>query len=69
MCCEPPGALHGDIRLHRLLVALVGVQVQANAPLHVSLRDDHQHVPVEHLQGMGVLATTIIWLSGRLTTA
>ena len=44
VCCQPPDALLSDTRLHRLLVALLGVQVQVNAPLHARLWDDHQHV-------------------------
>ena len=44
VCCQPLDTLPSDTRLHRLLVALLGVQVQANAPLHAQLWDDHQHV-------------------------
>ena len=44
VCCQPPDALPSDTRLHRLLVALLGVQLQVNAPLHARLWDDHQHV-------------------------
>ena len=33
-CCQPPGALPSDLRLHCLLVALPGVQGHVNAPLH-----------------------------------
>ena len=33
MCCQPLGTLPSDTRLHRLLVALLGVQAQVNAPL------------------------------------
>ena len=32
VCCQPPDAMPSDTRLHRLLVALLGVQVQVNAP-------------------------------------
>ena len=42
VCCQPPDTLLGDTRLHRLLVALPGVQVQVNAPLHAW--DDHHHM-------------------------
>ena len=66
---SPPDALPSDTRLHRLLVALLGVQVQVNAPLHARMWDDHQHVPLDHLQGIGVLTPTIVWLSGQPTTA
>ena len=43
VCCQPPDALPSDTRLHRLLVALLGVHVQVNAPLHAQLWDDDQH--------------------------
>ena len=67
VCCQPPDALPSDTRLHRLLVALLGVQVQVNAPLHARLWDDHQHVPLGQLEGMGVWMPTIIWLTERPT--
>ena len=41
VCRHPPDALPGDTRLHRLLVAPLGVQAQSNAPLHARLWDDH----------------------------
>ena len=34
VCHQPAGTLPSDTRLHRLLVALLGIQVQVNAPLH-----------------------------------
>ena len=37
VCCQPPDTLLSDTRLHRLLVALLGIQVQVNAPLHAQL--------------------------------
>ena len=40
-----------------------------NVPLHARLWNDHQHVLLHHLQGMGVHATTIVWLSEQLTAA
>ena len=43
VCCQPPNTLPSNTRLHRLVVALLGVQVQVNAPLHAPLWDDHQH--------------------------
>ena len=39
-----PGTLPRDNRLHCLLVALLGVQVQVNAPLHAKLWDDQHHM-------------------------
>ena len=63
MCCQPPDTLLSDTRLHRLLVALLGVQVQVNAPLHTQLCDDHQHASLDQLQSAGVWAPTIVWLS------
>ena len=41
VCCQPPDAIPSGTRLHRLLVALLGVQVQVNAPLHARLWEDH----------------------------
>ena len=63
VCCQPPDTLPSDTRLHRLLVALLGVQVQVNAPLHAQLWDDHQHACPGQLQSAGVWAPTIVWLS------
>ena len=63
VCCQPPDALPSDTRLHRLLVALLGVQVRVNAPLHAQLWDDHHHVSLDHLRSAGVWAPTIVWMS------
>ena len=63
VCCQSQNTLPSDTRLHRLLVALLGVQVQANAPLHTQLWDDHQHTSPGQLQSGGVWAPTIVWLS------
>ena len=57
VCCQPPDALPSDTRLHRLVVALLGVQVQVNAPLQAWPWDDHQHVLLDHLQCTGVTGT------------
>ena len=62
MYCQPPDALPSDTRLHRLLVALLGVQVVANAPLHAQLWDYHHHVSVDHLRSSGVRAPTNVWM-------
>ena len=62
VCCQPPDALPSDTRLHRLLVALLGVQVQVNAPLHAQPWDDHHHVSLDHLRSSGVWAPTIVWM-------
>ena len=63
VCCQPPNTLPSDTRLHRLLVALLGVQVQVNAPRHAQLWDDHQHASLDQLHSAGVWAPTIVWLS------
>ena len=63
VCCQPPNTLPSHTRLHRLLEALLGVQVQVNAPLHAQLWDDHQHASLGRIQGAGVWAPTIVWLS------
>ena len=64
VCCQPAGAMPGDTRVHRLLVAPLGAHVQVNAPLHAQLWEDHQYVSRGHLQGTGVLVPTIVWLPG-----
>ena len=43
VCCQPPNTLPSDTRVHRLLVALLGVKVQVNTLLHAQLWDDPQH--------------------------
>ena len=58
-----PDALPSDTRLHRLLVALLGVQVQVNAPLHAQLWDDHHHVSLDQLRSAGVWVPTIVWMT------
>ena len=65
VCCRPPDTLPSDTMLHRLPVALLGVQVQSNAPLHAQLWDDHQHVSLGQLQRARVSAPTIVWLSAQ----
>ena len=69
VCCEPPDAMPSNTRWHRLLVALLGVQVPVNAPLHTRLWEDHQHVSLGHLWVTGVLALAGVWLSGPPTAA
>ena len=70
MCCQPRNTLPSDTPLHRLLVALLGVQVQVNAPLHAQLRDDHHHVFLSQLQSAGgVWAPTIVWMYEPLADA
>ena len=63
VCRQPADTLLSDTRLHRLLMALLGVQVQVNAPLHTQLWDDHHHVSLGQLQSAGVWAPTIVWMS------
>ena len=56
VCHQPPDTLPSDTRLHRLLVALLGIQVQVNAPLHAQLWEDHHHVslcPASVHRGLG----------------
>ena len=68
VCCQHPDALPSDTRLHRLLVALLGVQVQVNAPVHAPRWDDHQHVRLGQLHD-GVWTPTIVWPTERRTEA
>ena len=67
VCHQPPDTLPSDTRLHRLLVALLGIQVQVNAPLHAQLWDDHHHVSLARLQRTGVWAPTIVWMNAPPT--
>ena len=60
VCCQPADALLSNTRLHRLPVALLGIQVQVNAPLHARLWDGHEHVLLGQLQGTGVQTPTIV---------
>ena len=65
VCHQPPGTLHSDTRLHRLLVALLGIQVQVDAPLHARLWSDQHHQSLAQLQLTGVWAPTIVWCGVR----
>ena len=49
VCQQPPGTLPSDTRLHRLLVALLGIQVQVDAPLHAQLWGDHRQESLAQL--------------------
>ena len=69
VCCQPPGALPGDTRLHHLLVALLGVQVQVDALLHARLWSDHHNQSLAQLQLTGVWAPTIVLLAAPPTNA
>ena len=48
------------------LVALLGVQVQVNAPVHAQLWDDHQHASLGQLQSARVWAPTIVRVTDQL---
>ena len=69
VCRQPPGTRSSDTRLHRLLVALLGIQVQVDAPLHARLWSDHHHQSLAQLQLTGVRAPTIVWLAAPPTDA
>ena len=69
VCYQPPGTVPSNTRLHRLLVALLGIQVQVNAPLHAQLWDDQHHVSLAQLQSTGVWAPTIVWMAAPPTDA
>ena len=69
VCHQPPDTLPSNTRLHRLLVALLGIQVQVNAPLHAQLWEDHHHVSLARLQCTGVWAPTIVWMNAPPTDA
>ena len=63
VCQQPPKTLPSDTRLHRLLVALLGIQVQVNASLHAQLWGDHHQESLTRLQHAGVWAPTIVWMA------
>ena len=69
VCPEPPGTLPSDTRLHGLLVALLGIQVQVDAPLHARLWRDHHHQSLAQLHLTRVKAPTIVWLAATSTGA
>ena len=69
VCQQPPGAVPSDTRLHRLLVAHLGIQVQVDAPLHAQLWGDHRQEFLAQLQRTGVWAPTIVWMAAPLTAA
>ena len=67
VCQQPQGTLPSDTRLHRLLVALLGIQVQVDAPLHAQLWGDHRQESLAQLQCTGVWAPTIVWMTAPPT--
>ena len=67
VCRQPRDTLPSDTRLHRLLVALLGIQVQVDAPLHARRWSDHHHQSLAQLQLTGVRAPTIVWLAAPPT--
>ena len=67
VCCQTPDAMPSDTCLHHLLVDLLDVQVQVDAPLHAWLWEDHQHVSLHRCHGTGVIVPTIVWLFGPTT--
>ena len=69
VCQQPPNTLPSDTRLHRLLVALPGIQVQVNAPLHCQLWGDHHQKSLARLQHTGVWAPTIVRMAAPPTAA
>ena len=69
VCQQPPGTLPSDRRLHRLLVALLGIQVQVDAPLHAQLWGDHRQESLAQLQRTGVWVPTIVWMATPPTAA
>ena len=69
VCQQPPGTLPSDTRLHRLLVALLDIQVQVDAPLHAQLWGDHRQESLAQLQRTGVRAPTVVWATAPPTAA
>ena len=69
VCQQPPGTLPSDTRLHRLLVALLDIQVQVDAPLHAQLWGDHRQESLAQLQRTGVREPTVVWTTAPPTAA
>ena len=69
VCQQPPGTLPSNTRLHRLLVALLDIQVQVDAPLHAQLWGDHRQESLAQLQRTGVRAPTVVWATAPPTAA
>ena len=69
VCQHPPGTLPSDTRLHRLLVALLDIQVQVDAPLHAQLWGDHRQESLAQVQRTGVRAPTVVWTTAPPTAA
>ena len=69
VCQQPPGTLPSDTRLHRLLVPLLDIQVQVDAPLHAQLWGDHRQEFLAQLQRTGVRAPTVVWTTAPPTAA
>ena len=69
VCQQPPGTLPSDTRLHRLLVALLDIQVQVDAPLHAQLWGDHRQESLAQLQRTGVRTPTVVWTTTPPTAA
>ena len=61
VCCHPPNTMPSDSRLHGILVALLGVQVHVDAPLHAGLWAIHQRVSVDHFHVTWLHAPTTVW--------
>ena len=60
LCQQPPGTPPSDTRLHRGLVALLGIQVQVDALLDTKLCGDYHHESLARLQRSGSCAPTIV---------
>ena len=50
-------------------MALLGIQVQVDAPLHAQLWGDHHQESLARLQHTGVWAPTIVWMTAPPTDA
>ena len=44
-------------------MALLGIQVQVDAPLHAQLWGDHRQGSLAQLQRTGVWAPTVVWMA------
>ena len=69
VCQQPPGTLPSDTRLHRLVVALLDIQVQVDAPLHAQLWGDYRQESLAQLQRTGVRAPIVVWTTAPSTAA
>ena len=61
VCEQPRQALPSNPRLHRLLVSLLDIRTQAEAPLHLCLQDVLRVTTLPQLQATSTEDPTMVW--------